>query len=153
MSGCVGDNELIRMLGRELDPHERAALLQHLELCAHCQSRYRATQATWALLGKWEVEPGELDLTARVLASAQRRPAHRSWLPLAASIALAAGLGVSAGLLRSHESSGLPQGPRTVSPERLVQALGLDALGQDSIALDDVLTAPEGSGEQEEPNT
>jgi hypothetical protein len=74
------------------------------------------------------------------MTAARVRRHSGSWLPLAASIALAAGLGISAGLLTPRRPLVVNAPVPSVSSEELVQTLGLDALGDSLIDLERVLT-------------
>lgn len=132
MTGCPDDPILIRWMAGELPAAAAADLEAHVGTCDSCRDRYRQLRATWDLLGQLHVKPPVRDLTEQIMSAAERAKKPR-WLligRLAAAIALAAGLGVAAGLLTPVRHA--PDTPAVaVSPEELLARTGLDVLVDD----------------------
>ena len=133
MSGCLEDTILIRWIAGELPSAAAARAREHVVACESCRIRMRDMQATWTLLGKLRVEPAARDRTADILAAAAvARTSTRVYAArLAAAVAVAAGLGVTAGWLRTA-----PQPPTltaTASFEQVAASTGLDVLAPDGI--------------------
>lgn len=130
---------LLRSLSGELPPSERDELDRHLAGCPICRQAYADLRETWGVLGSWAVDVAGTDLTADVLAGVEQpaggQVAGARWaggLRVAASIACALGLGITAGAL-------LPTTPASPGPERVpgravegidvAESLGLTDLG------------------------
>ncbi len=137
---CPRDHMIVRLVGGELADAEERDLRQHLAECPICAEAYEELRGTWDELGALNVEASDIDLTDRVLSRVQERenPIRHpllltvfkaSQLRVAASIALAAGLGIATGALvprdRAAQSSQSSSVPTAVE---LVEALGLGEL-------------------------
>ncbi len=114
---------VLRLVSGDLSPSEQRDFRSHLEGCATCAAAYAEMSETWNALNSWQPDVSGCDLTARVLASVEdeRQPSAKppGWamfrmvpVRLAASIALAIGLGVVAGYLvpagRTSANGGRP---------------------------------------------
>jgi len=137
---CPRNHLIVRLVGGELADAEERGVRQHLAACPTCAQAFEELRATWDGLGEWNVDSAHIDLTGRVLArvTEQENPDHRSLLiavfrgghlRVAASIALAVGLGVATGVLapkvqtfQGSQSSSIP------TAVELAEALGLDEL-------------------------
>jgi len=118
---CPRNDVILRLLSGELEPDARRELQDHFEACSACRSAYEDLQASWDVLGDWQVDASAIDLTERVLANAgaaERRQVQRIRLaaywtvPLraAALIVLATGLGIGAGhFVPAGKSAAIPE--------------------------------------------
>jgi anti-sigma factor RsiW len=127
---CPTETELIRLVGGELSAARADELRQHLAHCRRCAAALAAIQSTWDVLGQWQVEPPQGNLTAAVLRAASR-PRPMPWLRIAAAILMAAGAGLLAGRTAPLSAAS----PQTVSDAQLVEQLGLDALADPAVSL------------------
>ena len=126
MTGCPDDPILIRRIAGELPPSAAADLDAHVGTCESCRVRLAQMKSTWDMLGELQVKPPEQDLTARIMSATRHSKAPR-WVVigrLAAAIALAVGLGVTAGRLTPVRTPPTPLG--TISSEELLARTGLD---------------------------
>ena len=141
---CPRGHLIIRLLGGKMAGAEERDFRQHLATCASCATMFEELRGTWDELGAWEVDATGTDLTARVLARAtdQENPVRHplliaafkaGQLRVAASIALAAGLGIATGALlpRDRASQG-PQSSVATTAVELAEALGLAELATQS---------------------
>ena len=139
---CPQNGVILRLLSGELEPGARRELQDHLEACSACRSAYEDLQASWDALGDWQVDVSAIDLTERVLTKAddagrcQCQPVRLAayWtVPLraAASIVLAAGLGVGAGYLVPAGKSAAIPGP-SAALEDMSEALEWIGLASES---------------------
>jgi anti-sigma-K factor RskA len=119
-----------------LDPREKALFEAHLSTCDECAAEVRAFRRVTTALARGVSQPAPgLDVRTRVLAGvgvpsqATRAPrvasAARPWLPLAALVVLAVGMGVYAGWLQVRV---------TVLEARLEQALLQAAAAETAVA-------------------
>ena len=129
---CPNEQTLIRLLADELPPEPRQSCLEHLDHCRHCRTRYAQLQATWDMLGQWQVDPPARDLTAAILASAYRSTGKRRWAWAAAALLIAAGAGLFAGLFTTPPSH-RPTAQQSILPDEAVHAAGLDALAGQTV--------------------
>lgn len=120
-------------------------LTEHLQQCPRCARRLEELRQTWAAMDHWKPPVPTTDLTSSVLAELNRsQPAPTTFsyffkvpLPLriAASIAIAASLGYSAGYLSRNPST-----PAQDSMAAAGDALHLEVLSQPGpVGLADVL--------------
>ena len=141
---CPQDHLIVRLVGGELADAQERDVRRHLAACPTCAQAFEELRGTWDDLGAWNVDPTDIDLTDRVLAQAkeQEHPTRHpllvamfrgGHLRVAASIALAAGLGVATGVLapRDRALQG-PQSSSTPTALDLVEALGLGELATQS---------------------
>lgn len=100
--GCLPNSafqSLLRGEPGELSTSERSSAEDHLSLCPHCRSRLSALVADLEAASQPSPEPApaELKRLAREMVSGSKIPAQRSsarrWLPLAAAVLVAIGLG------------------------------------------------------------
>lgn len=141
---CPQDHLIVRLVGGELADAEERDVRQHLATCPSCAAAFEGLRGTWVDLGAWNVDPTGTDLTDRVLARAADKEIQvrgplllavfrAGPLRLAASIALAAGLGVATGALvprdRALQSSQASAVPTAVE---LAEVLGLGELATQS---------------------
>lgn len=125
---CPSKAQLIRLAAGELDAADSGRLREHLGECDACRQSYATLAKTWRQLGLWTVQapPRDLSVSVRklVLADTARRANRLWWARVAAVLALSAGAGVAAGLLKP-----VPQHPvAAVSDAELAEELGLDVL-------------------------
>ena len=115
MATHLSEIELIELAGGKLSQATEAKAMAHLQACEPCAQRYGQTKETWQLLGQWDVAAPSLEPIA---ISTPKRDAPVSggffqWrhvadaLRIAAVLALAAGVGVTAGWLSSTTGRGL----------------------------------------------
>lgn len=133
MTSCPEETRLIRMVASELAEAESLALQAHLNDCESCRAKARQLEATWNLLGYPPVALPDSDLTGRVMAAVSIPQSAKwtgRWGRLAATIALAAGLGAGAGWLTP--SGGRIQAEAAVSEDELIESLGLRNLSGES---------------------
>jgi len=122
------------LVGGELSEAEERDVRRHVASCADCAAALQGLRGTWDDLGAWDVDVSSTDLTDRVLGRAgdQENPDRHPLLTaalevrrlrVAASIALAAGLGIATAALipADQASAGL-------TADELVEALGLGEL-------------------------
>lgn len=141
---CPRAHLIVRLVGGELANAEERDVRQHLATCASCRAAYEDLRETWDDLGVWEVDPTGIDLSDRVLARAKEQENPISYplliavfraghLRAAASIAFAAGLGITTGALvpRDRAMEG-PQSSAVPTAVELVEALGLAELATQS---------------------
>lgn len=141
---CPRDHLIVRFVGGELTDAEERDFRQHLAICPTCAAALEELRDTWNDLGAWHVDPTGIDLADRVLAQAAGpedplpRPLllavfRAGQLRVAASIALAAGLGIATGALvpmdRALQGS---QSTATPTAVELVESLGLAELATES---------------------
>ncbi len=141
---CPQDHLLVRLVGGELTDAEERDVRLHLATCSSCATALEELRGTWDDLGGWILDPTGTDLTNRVLAraagqeNAVRRPLLLAVLRAgqfraAASIALAAGLGIATGsLLPKDRTSHGPQTSAAPTAVELAEALGLGELATQS---------------------
>ena len=135
---------IIRLVGGEMADAEERDVRQHLAACPICAQAFQELRGTWDDLGTWEVHSTDTDLTDRVLNQVReeenpiRHPllmvvVKASQLRVAASIALAAGLGVATGALvpRDRALQG-SQPPSIPAAAEVAEALGLTELATPS---------------------
>lgn len=135
---CPRVHLLVRLVGGELADAEERGVRQHLAACPDCAATLESLRGTWDDLGAWDVDVSSTDLTDRVLGHAgdQENPVRHPLLtaalevrrlPVAASIALAAGLGIATAALipAGQASAGL-------TVDELVENLGLAELATPS---------------------
>lgn len=106
---CPRDHEILRLVSGELTPAAARGLEEHLAQCAACTAARDEIGSGWRALGDWQVNTSEQDLTGAVLRRIEVDPRQDSppafllagsgLLRVAASIALAAGLGIATGAL------------------------------------------------------
>lgn len=134
---CLDDPILIKLIANELSDAQRGDAQAHLAACPLCRARCDELRATWDVLGEWDVPEPAHSLAPAVLQAARGR--NWTWTPmrLAAAIALAAGTGALLALNVPRQPAPPVVSARTVAPDQVVQALGLDALGSQP-ALGDV---------------
>jgi anti-sigma factor RsiW len=128
----VADIVLLEFVAGRLPPPEREAVAAHLRACPACRERAEQTGRLWEALGAWEVPGKGPDLGPRVLDAARREslaPAPRKHLRaavgVAASVALAVGLGHLAGRLTwGGEADSAGAGP--AGSQRVIGALYLE---------------------------
>lgn len=141
---CPHEHLIVRMVGGELPEAAERELREHAAACPTCAEKLAELRATWDEMGAWHVDSAGVDLTDRVLAGTTEpgganhptlvvRLFGVSRMRAAASIALAAGLGIAAGTLvsRDRTDQGTQPDPEETRLE-LVDALGLTALATDS---------------------
>jgi anti-sigma factor RsiW len=135
---------ILRLVSGELAPSEARELREHLDACPACQAVWAELQETWRLLGAWEVSAPERNLAPAVLQAADAGGPQAGFaggqalrwptvLRAAASIGLAAGLGIGTGYLVPMGSGGKPQTTNlTVEADEVLGSLGLAELGTSS---------------------
>ncbi|MGE5609725.1 MAG: anti-sigma factor family protein [Bacillota bacterium] len=139
---CPDEAKLLRLLAGEFSDAERETALAHLAACEACRERYRSLQATWDQLGQWEASIPSHDLTGAILAAASRESVRSRWYArsgIAAAVLVAAGIGWTAGRLPTRPSRPM----QSVSTEEMAQQVGLDVLGGDLAAFDNVFSMDE----------
>lgn len=136
MSACLEDTLLIRLVAGELPPETRSEVAAHLAACTACRERYDRLAATWEVLGVWSVHAPQRDLSAAILRAATRRNLL-PWLRIAASVALAAGLGAGVASIAPPRYAQVPP-PQPISDQELVGRTGLEFLGGESSGLEDL---------------
>ncbi len=157
---CQRESVIVRLVGGELAEAEEREVRLHLAACTTCAEAFEGLRGTWDELGAWNVDPTEIDLTDRVLARVtepEDPTRHQQFfstyrgasLRVAASIALAAGLGIATGAMVPRDP-GLKaaQFASAPSPVELVEALGLAELSTPSatgLPLGFETEAPEGA--------
>lgn len=131
MQACVPDNQLIRLVAGELTAAEREQVMSHLHTCAKCRHAWEELRATWELLGQADGPLPEKDLAPRVLQAATRSRSRKiRWIAVArvaATIMLAAGIGIVAGVL-APPTAPYATGATAVSDEQMIEMLELDAM-------------------------
>jgi len=130
---CLDESTLIRLVAGELGDEQRRACVEHVQVCHVCRQKHAELAATWDLLGQWPAEAPRRDLSGAIVAQACRRQSPRRWASVAAAVLIAGGAGVAAGILAPAPPAAVAH--QNVSTEQLVQAIGLDALGDQSLAL------------------
>jgi hypothetical protein len=132
------------LISGELAGPDEGDIRRHLQACQVCRSAYTALQETWEQLGQWPADATDIDLTERIMSEADsaNQPIPHVYWPLtqqygplraAASIVLALGLGVTAGLLMPKViwPSKSPE-PRIIDGGQVAESLGLNYLATDS---------------------
>lgn len=136
---CPDSRQLLRLLGGESPPEAQLALRAHLAGCEPCRRSEAELRATWDVLGEWSTAAGPSDLVERVLAAAEAPPGGQTGggvllrfmrLPsvrAAASVALAAGLGIAVGRFSAgpRQPAASADGAAT---DEVMQALGVSEL-------------------------
>lgn len=146
---CPDETKLLRLLAGGLPDVQRDLVLAHLAECDACRERYRSLQAIWDQLGQWEATIPSHDLTGAILAAASQESVRSRWYlrsGIAAAILVAAGIGWTVGRLPAHPSRPM----QSVSTEEMAQQVGLDVLGGNLAAFDNVFSTDEtqdGSGQ------
>ncbi len=106
---CPTTADLLRCVSGEAGPDEAAAIHGHLADCPACADAIAALRQTWAALDAWQPETTGADISGRVLRAVEieaATPKRHYWrwpalMRVAASVAIATGLGVGAGRLVS----------------------------------------------------
>lgn len=156
---CPKEELIVRLVSGELPDTEQGDLRQHLRSCPRCAGLYEGLRKTWDELGGWDFDPAGIDLSNRVLARVtdQEQEAGRgtffrwrglsglgdaartqargslSWLRMAASIALAAGLGMATGVLTPLDwAARVPRSAAAPTAEEVMDSLGLSEFGSGS---------------------
>lgn len=141
---CPQTKMILRLVSGELPALEARELREHLDSCPSCHAAWAEFQEAWQILGAWDVSALESDLASDVIRAADMEGSrdglsggqiHR-WsriLRTAASIALAAGLGIATGYLVPMQTDRTAQTTSpTVEADEVLGALGLAELGTDS---------------------
>ncbi|MBN1511141.1 MAG: zf-HC2 domain-containing protein [Phycisphaerae bacterium] len=110
---CPSAEDLVRYVSGEAGADDAARVEVHLVGCPTCAETVAALRETWAALDAWQLDASGVDLTERVLMAVEAEEAaprrHRWRWPaltrLAASVAIAAGLGIGAGRLVSQSAA------------------------------------------------
>ncbi len=136
---CPDDGHLIRLISGELEPPHAGEVQQHVDACPRCADTVEGLRSTWAALGTWSEEETAPNLWPALRSTLEievRRDA--GWLPrtspalvrAAASIVVALGLGWTAGRFAVPMGAAPPGSaePAAVSPDELIEPLGLDEL-------------------------
>lgn len=161
---CPQHETILRLLKHEGPADERHAVQEHVRSCPACAAVLAECRAVWDALGSWPVDTTGVDLRDRVLAAVsadeRRAAARRIWLGgwpeglrAAASVVLAAGLGVAVGAMWPTHGRQPDKNTANVSADVLAHALGLDELGGTSPTglADEMAAAGEGAVGQEDP--
>jgi hypothetical protein len=137
---CPQTGLILRLVAGELPSSEEESLLAHLADCPLCQSTLTQLRETWQVLGEWEVIPPQ-DRQDAMLASASALQAEKGTpllqrmrqlgaLRIAASFALATGLGILAGRTVPIRGFHSGQTERVVpSDAEVAESLGISELG------------------------
>ncbi len=134
----LSELELVLWASGQVPAGNRPELARHIEQCPECAARARELTQSWALLGQWTPQAPEVDLTAAVLAQVrQEARSHtvvvplRRWVwpmtKLAAAVALAAGVGHTAGRLSWQPPAPINSAP--VDQQQVLADLQLNVLG------------------------
>ena len=133
---CRRNGEILRLVSGDQDEAATQRLHEHFAQCTACAAAYDDARRAWQALGDWRVDAAHEDMTARVLKRVDGDPRQErgitysfgrmGLLRAAASIALAAGLGVGPGTLLPTQ-----RGAFATSDARYVvmESLGLGDLG------------------------
>jgi predicted anti-sigma-YlaC factor YlaD len=135
---CPGESEWLAWVGGATPPAEVRA---HLDVCPECRAVYERLAATWNLLGAWEVQALDRDLSADVVRLARRRSVYRRTGAMAASVLLTASLGVVAALITGPTPRTAAAAP--LDDREVAGLVGLDALGGEHLGLLVLLTPQE----------
>lgn len=149
----IADIELIELVAQRLEAGRENTILVHLEGCPRCCEKLAQVRQTWDILGAWQVCPPQALDAERVRALAAeaaerepkdetiRLPAAGLLLRAAASVALAALVGYTAG----RWSAGPVQAASPSQSPLYVSALGLE-VGESlsTLVLDDEPQVGEG---------
>jgi anti-sigma factor RsiW len=136
MMKCPRTSDILEMLSNRLDSERSPELRAHIAACAICAEALRELEVPWTALGSWTLEPSAVDVVDAVLERAghvEQAPAPgrmalwRRPLRIAASIAIAAGLGIGAGSVVP-----VPAFSTEPSEEQVAESLGLTAFATDS---------------------
>jgi len=136
---CPQTGVILRLVAGELASSREEELRQHLSGCPSCQSAWRELRDTWQALGEWEVVPplGRQEVIVRAASDLKPEsgagPFHGiGWLRvlrIAASLALATGLGIAAGtVVPIPGSSSGPSAQATPSDADVAESLGITEL-------------------------
>jgi anti-sigma factor RsiW len=158
---CPQTALILRLVAGELPSSEAKPLRAHIADCPSCQSTFSQLRQIWCVLGEWEVVPPQ-DRQDAILASVSALKPERETrlfqrmrqlgaLRIAASFALAAGLGIAAGtavpITRSHSGQAERVAP---SDAEVAERLGIPELGAGpATGLGRGLVMNETSGEKE----
>lgn len=136
---CIKDSVLMEYIAGKLDADRAEQVQKHLAECAKCSERLRDSSSLWETLGRWDVDTEPHNVADKVIAAAEKTVLKREaskrrvitertfWLNalrIAASIAIAAGIGQALGRLSTSGEAHKPVQPQ-VEP-RYIAALGLD---------------------------
>ena len=91
----LSDIELIDFLGGHTPPERLEAVTGHLAECSQCRNRVDKLAETRDVLGLWEPEIPECDLSDSVVRMASRKTGRNLWtvLQVAAALLIAVGIG------------------------------------------------------------
>jgi hypothetical protein len=137
---CPQTGLILRLVAGELSLHEEMNLRKHLKDCPNCESAWSQLHKTWDALGEWEVAAPSRDLgQAIVRATRESKPEKISGMPpavwlrvlrIAASIALATGLGIATGtVVPIGDSQSDQAGGPAISDANVAESLGITELG------------------------
>jgi len=137
---CPRTGLILRLVGVELSSWEEEDLRQHLTDCPACQATWNRLRETWQELGEWQVVPPRDRQEAIVGAVTELMPERGAGLfqgigrgrilRIAASLALATGLGIAAGKVAPipDSQSGQSEWPAP-SDTDVAESLGITELG------------------------
>ena len=135
---CLSSAEMIRLVSGNIGSDAARVAREHVSACGRCQKKWNDIVAVWNGLGDWEIEDRSTDLASAVLAEAASRPTtSRGWLRVAAVVLAAAGAGLAAGITVPIEKKQMTAA--IVTPEDEAAALGVDALADGGVSLDQIL--------------
>ena len=126
----VNDSQMLDLLGAHVPETERTQLMAHIDQCHACGARWQALADTWTLLGDWDTDATDTDLTAGIMVRLSNSTDIQWYqagnlLKIAASILIAASVGHIAGRLYRSDA------PHTTD-QQIVQAMHLGILSPNS---------------------
>lgn len=156
MNRCPDKSILIRWISGELAPNLTEALVRHVTACEACGKRHTELRRVWDLVGELTFDVPTHDLTDAVLRTARlperTEPSATFAWPfawrLAAAIALAAGLGITAGRLTPVRPA--QTAAASISSDEMLARTGLDLLATGDSILAHVMESDADSGSSQE---
>jgi predicted anti-sigma-YlaC factor YlaD len=146
---CPEESIFLNLVAGQVTAQTREALEAHVSECARCRELLAELRQVHEMLGEWTVSPPSIDLSAAVLQAARQQPAARRWWMSAAAAVLLAG---SAGLIAGLVVPSPMEAAAPVTDEQVVDALGLDALVEQSAMFVPLLNLEEPAATGKEPS-
>ena len=146
---CPEESILLNLVAGQVTVQTREALYAHVSECARCRELLAELRQVHEMIGEWAVSPPFVDLSAAVLQAARQQPVGRRWWMSAAAAVLLAGSG---GLIAGLVAPSPMEAAAPVTDQQVAEAMGLDALVDQSAMFVPLLNLEESAATGKEPS-